>query len=333
MQLLERAQPLTDFASDLNTTGKVRLCLNILLALAYLHRHGIIHRDLKPHNVLVTHDGSVKVLDFGLALNRDSSIEKREGTAGTLHYMDPELFAEEAASVSSDLYAVGVILYEVLTGKHPFDDETILYGHLSEMVGYINVLAMQCFSEEGNDIAAIEEAMPTIAQDLADTTSIVVDVRFNASGDDANAVAIASYFADEKRLAFSKAAWDGDSFLEQQNIFVEPAVGAHFMQEVYLLISNYTPSAGEVFVLAMDARPQVTRVGETTQGAFSDILPVFLSNGWFLTLSNERYAAHDGMVYEGPGIPPQREVLMSSEALQAGNDPVLGHILELIQAP
>ncbi len=234
--------------------------------------------------------------------------------------------------------AVVAAAVDLITEKYVQDakvlaNETILYGHLSETVGYINVLAMQGFGEEGQDIAAIDEAMLTIAQDLADTDTIVVDVRFNGGGDDANAIAIASYFADEKRLAFSKAAWDGRAFLEAHDIFVEPAIGARFTQDVYLLISNYTTSAGEVFVLAMGALPQVTRVGETTQGAFSDILPVFLPNGWFLTLSNERYAAHDGVVYEGPGIPPQREAPMSSEALQSGKDPVLDFVLDPGQTP
>jgi len=124
MQLIDGAQSLTHFAADLDTTGKIRLCLDILLALIYLHRHGIIHRDLKPHNVLVAQDGSVKVLDFGLALSLDSSLEKREDAAGTLHYMAPELFMESSASFQSDLYAVGVILCEVLTGKRPFEDST-----------------------------------------------------------------------------------------------------------------------------------------------------------------------------------------------------------------
>lgn len=124
MQLLEHAQSLTDFTADFGTIGKIRLTLDILLALVYLHRHGIIHRDLKPHNVLVTQDGTVKVLDFGLAQGREAP-QENNGAAGTLHYMAPELFYGSPASASSDLYAVGVILYEMITGKRPFENANV----------------------------------------------------------------------------------------------------------------------------------------------------------------------------------------------------------------
>ncbi len=72
MELFEGAQALTDYAYRRDTAEKVRLVVEMLEALVYLHRRGIVHRDLKPDNVLVTHDGVVKVMDFGLALQLDS---------------------------------------------------------------------------------------------------------------------------------------------------------------------------------------------------------------------------------------------------------------------
>ncbi|HEX2621092.1 MAG TPA: tetratricopeptide repeat protein, partial [Phototrophicaceae bacterium] len=124
MQLIEGAKTLTEYAStnELDTAGKVRILIEILQALAYLHRRGIIHRDLKPANVLVTPEGVVKVLDFGLALHQSDSVTSAStGGVGTLAYMAPELFADEPATVESDLYAVGVIAYEVFVGKYPFN--------------------------------------------------------------------------------------------------------------------------------------------------------------------------------------------------------------------
>jgi serine/threonine-protein kinase len=97
--------------------------VQILQALAYLHRRGILHRDLKPQNVLVTPaDGRVKVLDFGLSVIAPKAMEYvTQTTVGTFPYMAPELFTGAAFSRASDLYAVGVIAYQVLAGRHPFD--------------------------------------------------------------------------------------------------------------------------------------------------------------------------------------------------------------------
>ncbi|HEX2619748.1 MAG TPA: protein kinase [Phototrophicaceae bacterium] len=122
MQLIEGAQTLTEYASGLAITDKVRVLSEMLQALAYLHRRGIIHRDLKPANVLVTPEGVVKVMDFGLALHQTESVTNLyDGAVGTLTYMAPEILADEAATVRSDLYAVGVMMYELFAGKHPFN--------------------------------------------------------------------------------------------------------------------------------------------------------------------------------------------------------------------
>ena len=70
----------------------------------------------------------------------------------------------------------------------------------------------------------------------------------------------------------------------------------------------------------MNALPQVTTIGETTQGGLSDLLFVFLPNGWLVTLSNEQYTSHDRIVYEGVGIPPEIELLMSPDSLAEGRE-------------
>jgi serine/threonine protein kinase/tetratricopeptide (TPR) repeat protein len=114
MELFAAPIAITDAAVGQRLETKARMLIQLLRALAYLHRRGIVHRDLKPSNVLFI-DGTVKVVDFGLATRNPA-----QGTvAGTMRYIAPELWEGAPASVASDLYAFGVIMHEVLTGKLP----------------------------------------------------------------------------------------------------------------------------------------------------------------------------------------------------------------------
>lgn len=126
MELLEKASSLVEAGSRLSTVQKVERLIDLLQALVYLHRRGVLHRDLKPTNILITRDDVLKVLDFGLSLSGAYSRSNvREHTVGTLAYMAPELFADEPASVASDLYAVGVIAYELMIGHHPYNQKNV----------------------------------------------------------------------------------------------------------------------------------------------------------------------------------------------------------------
>lgn len=121
MSLLENAPNLLEAGLNLPLIGKANLIIQVLQALAYLHRHGIIHRDLKPANVLVT-GGQVKVLDFGLAAHRN---EGNAEVTGTLLYMAPEVLMGEPSDERVDFYAVGMMLYELILGEHPLKNEPI----------------------------------------------------------------------------------------------------------------------------------------------------------------------------------------------------------------
>src|SRR5450432_2285906 len=126
MSFVEHGQSFIDAVVGKPLETQISLLIQILQALAYLHRRGILHRDLKPANVVVT-DGQVKVLDFGLALVRTRGVtETSDTTVGTFAYMAPELLSEQLPSPASDLYAVGIIAYEMLTGRHPFDVNNIV---------------------------------------------------------------------------------------------------------------------------------------------------------------------------------------------------------------
>jgi len=126
--------PYVDDADDILTAGlnatfdeKLKLWMQMLQASVYLHRRNVLHRDLKPANVLVK-DGQVKVMDFGLsirAVDTSQDFTPDDTIAGTLSYLAPEVLQGGAPTRSADLYAIGLIVYQMFTGKYPFDQTNI----------------------------------------------------------------------------------------------------------------------------------------------------------------------------------------------------------------
>jgi beta-lactam-binding protein with PASTA domain/predicted Ser/Thr protein kinase len=106
----------------------------ILAALGFAHRHGVVHRDIKPHNVSVASDGRLKVMDFGIARAGTSQMTETGSIIGTAQYLSPEQAKGAPVGPASDIYSVGVVLYEMLTGSVPFTGDTpleIAMKHLS----------------------------------------------------------------------------------------------------------------------------------------------------------------------------------------------------------
>ncbi|NBH38725.1 Stk1 family PASTA domain-containing Ser/Thr kinase [Enterococcus faecalis] len=116
----------------------VDITQQILSAVAMAHEHRIIHRDLKPQNILIDEHGTVKITDFGIAIAlSETSITQTNTMLGSVHYLSPEQARGSMATNQSDIYAVGIILYEMLTGNVPFDGEsavTIALKHFQEEI-------------------------------------------------------------------------------------------------------------------------------------------------------------------------------------------------------
>jgi eukaryotic-like serine/threonine-protein kinase len=113
----------------------VEYARQILSALRFAHRHGIVHRDIKPHNVLVDGEGRVKVTDFGIARAGTSQMTEAGSIVGTAQYLSPEQARGGDVDQRSDLYSLGVLMYEMLTGEVPFSGDTpveIAMKHLSQ---------------------------------------------------------------------------------------------------------------------------------------------------------------------------------------------------------
>ena len=116
-----------------------QVMLGVLNALEYSHRMGIIHRDIKPGNIMISDQGMVKVMDFGIARALDDSaatMTQSQGVVGTAQYLSPEQARGETVDMRSDLYSAGCVLYEMLTGRPPFTGDSavaIAYQHVSEV--------------------------------------------------------------------------------------------------------------------------------------------------------------------------------------------------------
>lgn len=125
MELLEHAQTILDYGQGRSFDDKLGLLMQVAQALVYLHRRGIIHRDLKPDNILVV-DGQVKVIDFGLATLKIRQSDGDE-TVGTLRYIAPESLQGLAPHETMDIYALGVIAYELIAEAYPYPYETVTH--------------------------------------------------------------------------------------------------------------------------------------------------------------------------------------------------------------
>ena len=165
--------------------------IQILRAARFAHSRGVIHRDLKPHNVIVDEEGRVRVTDFGIARAGASDMTQTGSIMGTAQYLSPEQAQGHAVSAASDIYAIGIVLYELLTGTLPFDGETavtIALKQVSELpmppsavnpavppaldAVVLRALAkdpQQRFADAGAFIAALEQARASLQPDIGDT--------------------------------------------------------------------------------------------------------------------------------------------------------------------
>ena len=129
MEMVEGVQlrkVVPELAAD--RTRAMNLLAQLMDAVNYAHQRGVAHRDLKPENVMLTKSGRIKVMDFGLARAIDSQTLTQVGsTMGTPKYMAPEMVASASADDRADQYALGIMAYEILTGRLPFDSDEVLY--------------------------------------------------------------------------------------------------------------------------------------------------------------------------------------------------------------
>ena len=121
---------------QLNWRESLHFITQIMRGLSHAHSRGIVHRDIKPQNVMVLRDGSVKVADFGIACLENSAQTLTQEALGSVHYISPEQARGDRTDARSDVYSAGVVLYEMLTGRLPFEGDSavsVAIQHLSSI--------------------------------------------------------------------------------------------------------------------------------------------------------------------------------------------------------
>ncbi len=205
------------------------------------------------------------------------------------------------------------------------------YAELPGRQGYLRITGFGGYSEQ-NTFAANSKALDTALDAIltpantAKLRGLVVDLRINGGGSDALGLQLAGRLTDRPYFAYAKRARnnpaDPAQFTRLQPQYVRPADAPRYTGPLAVLTGGSTISAGETFTQAlMERGGRTVRIGENTQGVFSDVMTRTLPNGWAVILPNEQFLTRSGETFDGPGIPPQlREPVFTDEEFEQGRD-------------
>lgn len=198
----------------LNATEALHFIKQILKGLSHAHERGIVHRDVKPHNILLLKDGTIKITDFGIArLTKFDTQTISDMTIGSVHYISPEQASGDRTDERSDIYSVGIILYEMLTGKLPFEADTA-----------VAVALMQVQAQPDLPSELIED-MPQGLEEIV-LKAIMKDpaLRYQSAG---SILADITLFESDPTIVFNYSAESGEEELVMDNsptIFAEDLI-------------------------------------------------------------------------------------------------------------
>jgi hypothetical protein len=226
----------------------------------------------------------------------------------------------------------------VKTPMRKFCREKLQYGHINATTGYLRIFTFYGYADTPTfaaGLTALESALDEIFSD-PNLKALVIDVRINFGGADPYGLAIASRLATRPYVAYTKVARadpvDRNKWTSGDPSDVSPSTRPSFHGPVVELTGPMTISAGETFTQALMGRtPHVLRIGENTQGVFSDVLGRNLPNGWQFGLPNEVFRTAQGTTFDGPGIPPDIIVpVYADDDVAAGKDPAMAKAIETL---
>lgn len=185
----------------LSNEEAIHFTSQILSAMQMAHDRGIIHRDLKPQNILVSEDGDAKVTDFGIAMAfAETSLTQTNSMFGSVHYLSPEQARGSKATVQSDIYAIGIVLYEMLVGDVPFDGDSAV------------TIALQHFQKPLPSITKVNPDVPQALENVAiKATAKSLDDRYKNVSEMLSdlSTSISLDRKDEPKLVFTKEEDEG----------------------------------------------------------------------------------------------------------------------------
>lgn len=266
------------------------------------------------YNVLVPmlgklNDGHVELITW-----REELPEFESGFAATLSNSDEYIFDETLVRRNYLEAVLGEDYGDIFHGMLPNNIGYMYWGEMPEM-----------------DLPFVEQVIGAMMEDLADTDGIIIDIRDNNGGEDEAGRLIAGYFTNDEplyMLSRYKIGPGADDFEPMREWRVADRGTPAYDKPVVLLTDRFSVSAGETFALALWELPQVTMVGDTTTGAFSDTVDRELPNRWYYRIPVAEVFDGQGRSWEGIGLPPDLVIRNTPEEVNNGQDRMLELALE-----
>jgi hypothetical protein len=283
------------------------------------------HTNINAPSIKRLYIGYKPVSEIGLKLQPPSSISIKE-------FLDLSTqLAQRTRDIIESKYSDGKL--------RSYCNDVIYFGMLRNSIGYLRILGFEGYAKDGGfeqEKISLEAALDDIFKGAKQLNGLVIDLRINPGGADPFCLMVASRLTGAKYLAYSKVTRNNLSgplrFTAPQPVWVDVSTRPGYRGKIVLLIGPETISGGETFAMAlMGRKPQVTSVGENTQGVFSDIFARRLPNGWTFGLPNELFLTETGKSFDGAGVAPDiRAPVFPKVDLEGGRDSALEKALEAL---
>ena len=250
------------------------------------------------HTKIITEDGQTLQFRGTPAAEIVSAVFKKQSEVAKLDDYFNVFFNTSYKNISDSLLAG--------RGKKECNGK-IEWGSLNDKVGYISIYSFANFTSGSlsrkQEIDSLNYHMEHIVKALIEKDAIILDISFNFGGFDAASLAIASFFTDKLKLAYTSQVYNNGTFYDESRVYIQPADKINYKKPVYILMTDISRSAAEGFAMTMKANPNVKLAGTNTLGILSGMLGKSIGN-FYSTSSNQRLITPDGKYYEVSGVEP-----------------------------